>query len=110
MTDRAEGLRKLIDRLHDWTARKKHERLLARWGMTRQCPWCRQTVETDGLHKMREADHCAFFDTFTCGVCGGESHWEFGPVPLPRGIGAPPKPAQWAVDADRQTRALAEEE
>lgn len=94
----------LIEKLHRWTERKLQERRLARWGMTRQCPWCNQCVETNDAHQMREAEHCAFFDTFTCGVCGGESHWEFGPVPLPRGLGKPPPPAQWAVEADLETR------
>jgi len=96
--------------LHDWTAKKLHDRLLRRWGMTRTCPWCRQCVETDGKHHMRTADHCEFFDTFTCGVCGGESHWEFGPVPLARGLGNPPIPAKWAIDADREVRALLAEQ
>lgn len=94
----------LIQRLHDWTSRKLAERTLSRWGQTRQCPWCRQTVEAGDNHAMREAEHCAFFDTFTCGTCGGESHWEFGPVPMPRGLGKPPTPAQWAQDAEDETQ------
>ena len=99
----------LIERLHNWTTRKMHERTMRKWGQTRQCPWCRQTIEAGGKHSMRQADHCEFFDTFTCGNCGGESHWEFGPAPLARGLGGPPEPAEWARDADRETRAILEQ-
>ena len=91
-----------VKALHDWAGRKLHERLVSQWGMTRSCPWCRQIVETNGRHSIRQASHCSFFDTFTCGVCGGESHWEFGPFPLPRGLGSPPTPEQWAVEAGEQ--------
>lgn len=96
----------LIGKIHDWASRKLRDRELRRWGQTRQCPWCRQMVETNGEHLMRKSEHCELFDTFTCGVCGGESHWEFGPVPFPRGLGEPPNPSTWAVDADREARRL----
>jgi hypothetical protein len=81
----------VIDFLHGWTSRKLHERQLARWGMMRVCPWCGDWVERDGNHQMREAPN-PFFDRFTCGCCGGESDWEFGPVPMYRGPGNSPKP------------------
>lgn len=96
----------LIEKLHGWTERKLQVRLSAKYGMTRQCPWCRQCVESNGEHQMRAASHCEFFDTFVCGVCGGESHWEFGPVPMSRGLGKPPTPARWAVDADKEVRRI----
>ena len=83
-----------VQRLHNWTTRKLLDRLLKRWGMIRRCPWCHQCVETDGKHEMRTCEENPLFDTFTCGVCGGESHWEFGPVPLYRGHGKPPEPKQ----------------
>lgn len=82
----------IIQRLHDWTKRKLTDRLAARWGMIRRCPWCLQWVETDGAHSMRKAEHNPFFDTFTCGCCGGESHWEFAPAPIYRGHGKAPEP------------------
>jgi hypothetical protein len=96
----------LIERLHNWTSQKIGERLLRKWGQTRECPWCRQIIEQGGNHKIRQSEHCPFFDTFTCGICGGESHWEFGPAPLARGLGKPPEPAEWAINADRETRDL----
>ena len=82
----------LVKRLHDWTSSKLHDRRLKRWGMTRTCPWCLQCVETDGKHEMKTCEENPFCDTFTCGGCGGESHWEFGPAPMYRGHGKAPKP------------------
>lgn len=82
----------IIESLHKWTSKKKEDRLLARWGMIRRCPWCSQWVETNDAHSMKKASHNPFFDTFTCGVCGGESHWEFGPAPIYRGVGKGPSP------------------
>lgn len=83
----------VIEWIHAWADRKLHEQTLRRWGMTRQCPWCNQCVEREGNHQIRECDENPFFDTFTCGNCGGESHWEFGPCPIPRGQGRPPRGA-----------------
>lgn len=96
----------VIQKVYDWSRRRLLERLARRWGMIRTCPWCRQCVETDGRHQMRASDLSPMFDTFTCGVCGGESHWEFGPAPMIRGLGSPPAPASWATKADDETRRI----
>lgn len=96
----------VIQKIFDWSSEKLRRRELDRWGQTRQCPWCRQMVETGGKHSMRRAEHCVLFDTFTCGNCGGESHWEFGPFPIARGLGAPPTPAAWAIEAEAQTQEI----
>ena len=97
-----------IQKLHAWSGDKLRGRLLERWGMIRTCPWCRQCVEAGGNHEMRTSDISPMFDTFTCGVCGGESHWEFGPAPMIRGVGNGPVAAQWALDADSETKRILE--
>jgi len=82
----------LVDRIYTWARRKRLDRLVKEWGQIRTCPWCRQFVEEGGKHQMRQAAHNPFFDTFTCGNCGGESHWEFAPAPIYRGFGSGPQP------------------
>lgn len=93
----------VIAKLHAYTSRKMFERVLARRGQTRTCPWCYQCVEDGHKDAMRVSEWCDLFDTHTCGHCGGESIWEFGPCPLIRGLGAPPPGAEWAHEAHRET-------
>lgn len=82
----------IVKALHNWTGDLLDRRQLRRWKMTRWCPWCLQLVETDGKHTMRTCEENPFFDTYTCGVCGGESIWEFSMAPIYRGYGKPPEP------------------
>lgn len=98
-----------VDYIHHWTTNKLKARLLHKWGMVCTCPWCRQTIQAYNNHSMKISETCAMFDTYTCGNCGGESDWEFGPVLMFRALGNPPKPPEQVLKADEETKKLLKE-
>lgn len=67
----------IIERLHDWSKRKLHDRLLRRYGGLQRCTWCRQIAQTDGDWSFDKWDRDQMLDKLTCGVCGGTSLWRF---------------------------------
>lgn len=67
----------LIEKLHDWSARKIDERRLQRFGGIQKCPWCRQIANQGDGWSITEWPRDAFLDVLTCGCCGGTSLWRF---------------------------------
>lgn len=84
--------------------RRVYRDAAAKHGMSRECPWCRGCVEDGDNHRVRQYDPDMGTDKYTCGRCGGESYWEFGPVPIFRMLGEPPTPNEFFRMADIEAR------
>lgn len=84
--------RRLENRMGAWLERRRHDRLLQRFGGTQQCPWCRQCAQDGDGWSFVPWEGNEFHDVLTCGVCGGTSVWHFGMGMQAIGPLAPPQP------------------
>lgn len=71
-------LDRLEKKLSAFLNRRRHDRLVRRFGGIQQCPWCRQCAQDGDGWNFKPSKESAGLDALTCGVCGGTSLWLFG--------------------------------
>ncbi len=67
----------IIKRIHDWSKRKLHDKLLCEYGGTQTCPWCRQCAQSQKGWHFKDWDRDPMLNELKCGICGGTSLWRF---------------------------------